>query len=267
MRMKNPCHPGELILSNMEAVPLGVEEAAPRLGVTCEELTSVINGESPVTAALAVRLGEVFGGGVEIWRRLQESYNEAQERNRYDAPGVANPWIPSLEQATVPLRNGFALYTTYDDAVLRFRYLKGGNTVLPWYSDETYDQVEIRFGGPGPGALQVQLVHQPRSSEAPRLVAEALFRVFLVWTGDPDGRPLARVDARMWDKERSKVRAGRRMMRDLYAGLAKPGSFPIFADEKPTEKDMGRQASILKEAEALEKHYSKVIRYMAFAGV
>ncbi len=267
MPMKYPPHPGRSILRDC-IKPLGmtVEDAAPKLGVTPEELARVIDGESGVTSDLAVGLGKLFGGGADIWRRLQAAYDEAQERNKYETE-EPEPFTPFQERAIVPLKGGHAIYTTYDDAVLRFRYLQSGRTVFPWYGNGRYDQVQIRFGGSGPGALQVQLVHQAQPSDAPRLVADALFKAYLVWTGDPDGRPLARVDSSEWEREWSKLPAGKRMMRDLYAGLAKPAVLPVYIDEEFVETDSERQVIVLKEAEALEKNYSKVVSYRAFAGV
>ncbi len=81
MPMKYPAHPGRIIRSDMEALGMGVEETAPKIGVTPDQLLSLINGETIVTSETAVRLGELFGGGAEIWRRLQAQYDEAQERN------------------------------------------------------------------------------------------------------------------------------------------------------------------------------------------
>ena len=266
MPMKYPAHPGRIIQSDMKALRMGVEETSLKLGVTPEELARVVNGESGVTADLAVRLGKLFGGGADIWRRLQAAYDEAQERNKYATP-EPEPFTPFQERAVVPLKGGRAVYTTFDDSVLRFRYLQSGSTVFPWYGNGRYDQVQIRFGGSGPGALQVQLVHQARPSDAPRLVADALFKAYLVWTGDPDGRPLARVDSNEWKREWSKLPAGKRMMRDLYAGLAKPAVLPVFIDDEFVETGSERQVIVLKEAEALEKNYSKVVSYRAFAGV
>ena len=268
MPMKYPSHPGRSILRDC-IKPLGmtVAEAAPKLAVTPEELARVINGEAAITAHLAAGLGKVFGGGIGIWLRLQAAYDEARERNKHEIPQEPEPYIPTQERAIVPLKGGRAVYTTLDDCVLRFRYLQSGNTVFPWYGDGRYDQVQVRFSGQGPGALRVQLVHQPRPDAVPRLVADALFRVYLVWSPSPDDRPRARVDARDWDRQWSRLRAGRRLLRDLHAGLSNPAALPVYVEEHFEEEVSEREAAILKEAESLEKDYSKVINYMAFAGV
>ena len=86
MPMKYPAHPGRIIQSDMEALGMSVEETAPRLGVAPKQLLSLINGETSVTADMAVGLGKLFGNGADIWRRLQAQYDEAQERNKNDVP-------------------------------------------------------------------------------------------------------------------------------------------------------------------------------------
>lgn len=86
MPMKYPAHPGRIIRSDMEALNMSVAETALKLGVTSEELAQVINGESNVTSDMAVRLGELFGNGADIWLRLQAAHDEAQERNKNDVP-------------------------------------------------------------------------------------------------------------------------------------------------------------------------------------
>jgi hypothetical protein len=212
-------------------------------------------------------LGKVFGGGTDIWLRLQAAYDQAQERNKHEAPQEPDPYISTQERAIVPLKGGRAIYTIIDDCVLRFRYLQSGNTVFPWYGDGKYDQVQVRFSGQGPGALQVQLVHQPRPDAVPRLVGGALFKAYLVWSPSPDDRPRARVDARDWDRQWSRLRAGRRLLRDLHAGLSNPAALPVYVEKEFEEEISEREAAILKDAESLEKDYSKVVNYMAFAGV
>ncbi len=85
MPMKYPAHPGRIIRSNMEALGMGVTETAKKLGVSAEQLKSVIDGQASVTPELAVELDKLFGGA-SIWNQLQARYDEAQERNKDDIP-------------------------------------------------------------------------------------------------------------------------------------------------------------------------------------
>lgn len=82
MPMKNPAHPGRMIGSNLDAMRLSVEETALKLQVAPAELAQVIKGQAGVTDALAIGLGELFGNGPDVWRRLQAAYDAAQELNR-----------------------------------------------------------------------------------------------------------------------------------------------------------------------------------------
>ena len=81
MPMKYPAHPGRIIRSNLEALGLSIAETAQELGVSAEQLRSVINGHTGVSTAMAVELNKLFGGGVFIWHQLQARYDEARERN------------------------------------------------------------------------------------------------------------------------------------------------------------------------------------------
>ena len=85
MPMKNPAHPGRIIWSDLDALGLNVEETALKLNLTPGELSQVINGEASVTDSMAAGLGELFGNGADMWRRLQAAYDAAQERSQEPA--------------------------------------------------------------------------------------------------------------------------------------------------------------------------------------
>jgi antitoxin HigA-1 len=59
--MKNPSHPGRLIKSDIDALGLTVVEAAAGLGISRQQLHSVIAGRSGVTPEMAVRLEKALG--------------------------------------------------------------------------------------------------------------------------------------------------------------------------------------------------------------
>lgn len=83
MTMKNPCHPGELVRYDcIEPLGLNVTQAAEILGVTRQALNNLVNGKSGISAEMAVRLEKAFGGGAEIWLRMQAAYDLAQVRKR-----------------------------------------------------------------------------------------------------------------------------------------------------------------------------------------
>lgn len=84
MPMKNPPHPGEGLKDDLEALGLSVAQAATALGVTRQQLYKVINGQSAISAEMAVRLEQVIGSTADHWLRLQAAYDLAQVRNTKD---------------------------------------------------------------------------------------------------------------------------------------------------------------------------------------
>jgi len=77
MPMLNPPHPGE-ILKHDSLIPLGlnVTETAKALGVSRKTLSEIINGKSPITPDIAVRLERAFAApAAEMWLRLQAAYD------------------------------------------------------------------------------------------------------------------------------------------------------------------------------------------------
>ena len=81
MPMKNPPHPGELVKHEcVEAAGLSVTAAAEALGVTRQALSNLTNGNSGISAEMALRLEKAFGGTAETWMRMQLSYDLAIAR-------------------------------------------------------------------------------------------------------------------------------------------------------------------------------------------
>jgi len=78
--MKNPSHPGFGLRDDIDALGWSVADAAKALGVTRQQLYSVINGKSAITPDVAIRLEKGIGSSAECWLRMQASYNLAQAR-------------------------------------------------------------------------------------------------------------------------------------------------------------------------------------------
>lgn len=79
MPMKNPPHPGAVLLDEC-IVPLGltITRAARALGVTRTTLSELVNGKRGISAEMAVRLSQVFGGSAESWAIQQAQYDLAK---------------------------------------------------------------------------------------------------------------------------------------------------------------------------------------------
>jgi antitoxin HigA-1 len=78
--MKNPSHPGSLIKSDLDELGLSVIAAAKALGISRQQLHSVIAGRAGVTPEMAVRLEKALGSTADTWLRMQMNYDLAQIR-------------------------------------------------------------------------------------------------------------------------------------------------------------------------------------------
>ena len=85
MVMKNPPHPGLSVRHDcLEPLGLNVTEAAKRLGVSRKQLSDIVNCHAGISPEMAIRLDKAFGGGADIWLRLQVAYDLAQAMKRAD---------------------------------------------------------------------------------------------------------------------------------------------------------------------------------------
>jgi addiction module HigA family antidote len=81
--MSKPPHPGLSVRHDChEPLGLSVTEAAKRLGVSRKQLSEIVNGRAGISAEMAIRLDNAFGGGAETWHRLQAAYDFAQALKR-----------------------------------------------------------------------------------------------------------------------------------------------------------------------------------------
>ena len=71
-----PMHPGEWLREMvLPATGLAKTEIARRLGVSRQTLYDLIAERQPVTPAMALRLGKLFGNAPEFWLNLQQAYD------------------------------------------------------------------------------------------------------------------------------------------------------------------------------------------------
>ena len=81
MSMKNPPHPGRIVLQEcIEPLGLSITDAAAALGVTRTTLSELVNGKRGISPEMAVRLSKVFGGSAESWLVQQAHYDLARVR-------------------------------------------------------------------------------------------------------------------------------------------------------------------------------------------
>jgi len=99
---KDPIHPGEILADELAEIGMTALELGKRLGVPNNRLYQIINGKRDVTADTALRLGQFFGTGPELWLNLQKSYELDVARQKIgDKLKSIQRYIP--EQAQLPL--------------------------------------------------------------------------------------------------------------------------------------------------------------------
>jgi len=81
--MKNPCHPGDFIRTEIiQPAGLSVTAAAIALGVSRPALSSLLNGRADLSGDMALRIEKAFGVQMDTLMRMQASYDIAQTRKR-----------------------------------------------------------------------------------------------------------------------------------------------------------------------------------------
>ena len=80
MPMKNPPHPGSIVLSEcIQPLGLTITQAARALGVTRTTLSELVNGKRGISAEMASPgWSQVFGGSAASWITQQAQYDVAQ---------------------------------------------------------------------------------------------------------------------------------------------------------------------------------------------
>lgn len=71
-----PAHPGALLRDDIiPATGRTKVEIAGLLGISRQHLYDILQERKPVSPAVAVRLGKLFGDGAGIWTRMQAAYD------------------------------------------------------------------------------------------------------------------------------------------------------------------------------------------------
>lgn len=84
-----PVHPGELLAEvTIPATGKSKAEIARLLGVSRQTLYDILSKKRPVTPAIAVRLGKLFGDGAGVWVRMQAAYDTWHAERDVDVSGI-----------------------------------------------------------------------------------------------------------------------------------------------------------------------------------
>ena len=80
--MKNPPHPGLLLAESLQALEIGIAEAAGHLCVSRVTLSRITSGRAAITSDLALRLERAGLSTASFWMTLQVSYDLSQARRK-----------------------------------------------------------------------------------------------------------------------------------------------------------------------------------------
>jgi antitoxin HigA-1 len=70
-----PTHPGVLLREVIPPTGKSKANIAALLGISRQHLYDILNERKPVSPAVAVRLGKLFGDGADVWVRMQGAYD------------------------------------------------------------------------------------------------------------------------------------------------------------------------------------------------
>ena len=75
MKLGGPAiHPGEILSDELSEIGVTASDLARAIGVPINRVTQILKGQRGITADTALRLGQWFGSGPEIWMGLQKDY-------------------------------------------------------------------------------------------------------------------------------------------------------------------------------------------------
>nr|WP_305849205.1 HigA family addiction module antitoxin [Providencia sp. M-27] len=92
-KMHNPVHPGIVLREYLEGI--SVTEAAKALEVTRTTLSRILNGNSGISADMAIRLEMALGTSAEMWVEMQAQY-ELWQASLEKRPAI-KPLFPRRE--------------------------------------------------------------------------------------------------------------------------------------------------------------------------
>ncbi len=84
-----PAHPGEILREDiLPALSMSKTAVADALGVSRQTLYDILMEKRPVTTAMAVRFGKLFGNGARFWMNLQRSHDLAVAERTVDVSRI-----------------------------------------------------------------------------------------------------------------------------------------------------------------------------------
>ncbi len=70
-----PTHPGIILGEALESMNLKIMPTAKLFGCTRQHLHKIVKGESPMSPAMAVKIGALCDNGPNLWANMQTAYD------------------------------------------------------------------------------------------------------------------------------------------------------------------------------------------------
>ena len=88
-RSRCPTHPGQLLRDEViPATGRSKTEIAALLGISRQHLYDILAENKPISPAVAVRLGKLFGDGASVWVRMQAAHDTWRAEQTVDVSAI-----------------------------------------------------------------------------------------------------------------------------------------------------------------------------------
>ena len=97
---REPIHPGEFLADELEEIEITATELSRQIDVPPNRISQIIRSRRDITADTALRLGQFFGTGPELWMNLQKAYDLDKARVKLGKKiEKIHPWQPETHAA------------------------------------------------------------------------------------------------------------------------------------------------------------------------
>ncbi len=87
-RNRPPTHPGIAMDDILGDLPVSKTEIAAMLGISRNQLHSLLTARKPLSAEIAVRVAALLGGSPESWLRMQADHDAWHAARAIDVRGI-----------------------------------------------------------------------------------------------------------------------------------------------------------------------------------
>lgn len=96
MAKREAIHPGEFLADELVEIEITPTELSRQIDVPPNRISQIIHGKRDITADTALRLGQFFGTGPELWMNLQKTYDLDKARAEMGSKiNKIHRWEPS----------------------------------------------------------------------------------------------------------------------------------------------------------------------------